>query len=289
MPTAPAIGSDGFRQSAVRVWASHALAEAVRAEVTSQLEAAGIPVLAVKGVVTSRMLYGDLIERPLSDVDLRIRSGDFRRVLALSRTHGWTIARVSWSYRNIVLRFAGAEVDIEGQIGPPGVCALSVGAMLRRAAVERRGDSAIRVPEIHDHAVILCVNVYKDKIGAAFPWALEDLARIARHDAFDADEFRRRVARAGIRTLAWIAADWFAQQRRDDVWAGVRAVLGPRPPRQVYAWLMRRLLQGRSNGLALRLLTRCCADDLPHRVRAMATVGLWALEHRVGVWRVRPG
>lgn len=267
-------------QNPVTLWASYERAEAARASVTLKLETSGIPTLPVKGIVTSCVLYEDVIQRPLNDVDLRIRAADFPRTLGVCKKQGWPIARIQRSYRNIVLRVAGVEVDIEGQIGPPGVCTLPVDALLARSTVAQRKGGPIRIPEIHDHAVVLCVNVYKDKMGAAFPWALEDLARIVRHDSFDVAEFRWRVEKAGIRTLAWIVADWFVDQRGDDVWARIRSVLGPRPPRPLYAWLVRRLLEGRSNALALRLLTRCSADDVVERARALAVLGVWAVEHR---------
>jgi hypothetical protein len=88
--------------SPVAAWIKHQIARERLREVVTALEAIGIPVLAVKGVVSAHTLYPDVAERPMSDVDLRLRVRDFRAVLEalgpLPRP------RLAAAYRTVVRR-----------------------------------------------------------------------------------------------------------------------------------------------------------------------------------------
>src|SRR5580693_4401126 len=60
-------------------WIQHEYAtEALRATL-ALLERERIATLAVKGVVLARSLYADMAERPMVDIDLRVRPRDFGR------------------------------------------------------------------------------------------------------------------------------------------------------------------------------------------------------------------
>ena len=59
-------------------WAMHVAARRALGKATKLLGEAGVPSLAVKGVVTAHGLYQEPRERPIGDVDVRIRPEDFR-------------------------------------------------------------------------------------------------------------------------------------------------------------------------------------------------------------------
>jgi hypothetical protein len=243
----------------------HLAARSALVDATKLLSHATIPSLAVKGAVTAHSLYGDPGERPLGDVDLRIRPRDFRRAAHAFESCGWRVVDWKPAYGAFVAELGSVCVDVESVIGAPGLCALSVDEMLTRA--EGLAGTEVRVPELHDHAVVLCVNVFKDKFALALPWAIEDVRRIGEARGFSADRFVARARYARIACLAWIVADWMARKKGSAGWGRVKERLGgERAPRPLYAWALRRLEETAPKSLATRLLARGAADDLAMRV-----------------------
>jgi len=291
-PHARPTGSEGtgapWSSDARKTWALHTLAEHARAEITARFELAGIPTLAVKGIVTAETLYRDVVHRPMTDVDLRIRRKDFSRALSIARQNGWPVVRVLRAYRNIVLTKGGVSIDIETHVGPPGLCAMTVEQMLDRAHVlNQEPGRTFRTPELHDHVIVLCVNAYKDKLRGAYPWAIEDLVRIVRDPSLSIQRLVELATQSKVRTLVWLVADWLAEVRGDECWRRVRSAVGDPPPRPLYAAIMRRMLRGRPDSLANRLLARAAADTVGHRLLALATA--CAVEVELGVYGRWPG
>lgn len=240
------------------------------------LETAGIPVLAVKGVVTARLLYEDPADRWLGDVDLRIRRRDFERAHCVIRGSFQLLAATS-PHENIVFDGGGIQVDVETRIGPPGLAALTVDELLERSSWIAIGGARVRVPEVTDHALVLAVNVFKDKLAAAAPWALEDCARIVRHPDFRAADFCDRARAAAIQEVTYVVARFFEELGHAE-WAALRRALGPSAPRPLYDRLLRGALRQPSSA-ACRLLSRIASD----RPRAWADALLAA--GRVEAWR----
>jgi Uncharacterised nucleotidyltransferase len=253
------------------VWARFILARRALEMVTHGLASHAIDVLAVKGVITSEWLYEDRSERPLSDVDLRIRPRDFEAAGRASRSQGWRIARRLRAYRSLVLDVPGAgiAVDVESYVGPPGLCAVSVDRMFERAT---RAPGGFWIPDIHDHALLLTVNVFKDKMTHAMPWAIEDVARVIGVDGFDADTFIERIREARVTTLAWLVADWMIRHRNGDPWRDVRSRLARDARRRpAYRFVLRHLQAHDTEfPLPLRVLSRLGSDDRSRWPSALA-------------------
>ena len=264
------------------MWASQLTGRRALEVVVRGFERAGVDVLAVKGVVTCHLLYPDPTERPMGDVDLRIRVEDVERAAQVARDAGWTIADWKPAYGAFVLFVEGlsVSVDVESVIGAPGLCGLSIAEMLSRST-RGIGGVDVRVPELHDHAVLLSVNVFKDKFAMAFPWSLEDARRVVEAAGFDEDRFVERARRAKVGSIAWIVADWMVRERRSAAWGRIREKLGgDRAPRPMYAWAFRRLGERAPEAIATRVLARVGADDARMWIGA-----LWsalALEWRRG-------
>jgi hypothetical protein len=253
-------------------WAAQVTAKRVLDVVVTRFEEAGIDVLAVKGIVTSHLLYRDPTERPMGDVDVRIRPEDFERAGRVAEKAGWAIHQWKPSYRAfvVVVLGLGVSVDVESSLGAPGLCALSIGDMLERATRGIAG-SDVRVPEIHDHAVLLCVNVFKDKLSTAALWGREDVRRIVELESFDADRFVALARRSKVASLVWIVADWMAREQGSAAWRKIRDKLGgERGPRPIYAWAFRWLTENAPTATATRILARVAADDPRMWVVAMA-------------------
>src|SRR5581483_5943557 len=131
-----------------------------------------------KGIVTSSLLYTDIAERPMLDADVRVRPRDLEGALIAAKRAGADIVARYRAYGSAMLMFDGMQVDIETGVGPPGLCDLSVDRMFSHAERSHVLGFDHLIPELHDHALLLYVNVFKDKIPLAQPASLEDVRRI---------------------------------------------------------------------------------------------------------------
>jgi hypothetical protein len=143
-----------------------------------------------------------------------------------------------------VLHIDGWEVDIECTIGPPGLCAISVDDMLCRAGSDPSlfGFPCPRI-ELHDHAVVLALNAYKDGMHP-LPWALDDLHRILEVQEFDIETLVARARQGRVTAALWIVANWLATEHGSDGWMRVRDLIGRRAPSTrvvaIQSWTQRR-------------------------------------------------
>jgi hypothetical protein len=262
---------------AVQVTGKRALEVVVRG-----FEKAGIEVLAVKGMVTAHLLYEDPTERLMGDVDVRIRPEDFQRGARVAREQGWEIWQWKPAYGAFVLivEGLGVSVDVESVIGAPGLCGLTIAEMLSRST-GGIGGIDVRIPELHDHAVLLAVNVFKDKLTKSSEHAREDVRRIVEAKGFDADAFVARARTSKVASIAWIVADWMVRENGSAAWGRIRAKLGgDRGPRPVYARAFRWLGERAPEAMATRLLARVGSDD--PRMWWGALVRAVALEWQLG-------
>lgn len=261
------------------IWALQEMAVDILSQVVTASESVGIRVLPVKGVVTSRWLYPDVSDRPLSDVDIRVRADDLPKFKQVAREAGWDCLRELRSYRSVVYGFGLLGLDVETGVGPPGLCALSVATMLERSDVrELRPGLQVPVPEIHDHAMLLTVNVFKDKVVAAPPWAIEDLARIVEHASFRADRFADLAVECRSATLVWVVAKWMEEVRASHAWRAVRVAVERRARvRRAYGNALRRRLHAAAEApLSLRLISRLASDSRKMQLRGLlAALAFW--------------
>jgi hypothetical protein len=251
-------------------WARHQVALTALAEVLRVLEPARIPVLAVKGIVLAYALHDDVARRPLSDVDLRVRPRDFPRLLYAMRRAGFAASWASLQLGAVSYDVRGALIEFEVSVGPPGLCALGVARMLERSRERDLGGMVrVREPDIHDHAVLLIVNAFKDKMVQCPAWSLADLEAIL--SRVDDATLLARIREARVRALAWIAADWMARERGSEPWRVLRDRIGARPPRRLYARAMRRWMT--SGSWVSRGLSRIGSDSPARRAWALAAGG----------------
>jgi hypothetical protein len=204
--------------------------------VSSALEAHGIPILPVKGVLTAHLLYEDVASRPISDIDLRIPPRCFRQAVRVAREQGWSLNTLCPTLWTAIMKVDGWEVDLEGALGLPGLCTLSVEDVMRRArrAVEPLGFTHLQ-PELHDHTLILVLNAFKDGL-RPMPWAIEDLRRVAKHPTFDPGMLVERARDGRVASALWIVADWLYRDHGSTEWRTIRDRVGARPPSTRVGW-----------------------------------------------------
>jgi Uncharacterised nucleotidyltransferase len=253
-------------------------------KVLDRCDAARIPTLPVKGVVTSRWLYRDVADRPITDVDIRIRPRDFARFRRMATTAGWNCLRVARSYGNLIYEFGALSLDVEAYVGPPGLCSLSVDVMIDRSERQEIVPGlSVNVPELHDHAVLLTVNAFKDKMVNAAPWAIADLERIVLPRRFGRDLFVERLRQSRVTTIGWIVAGWMESAQKNGAWAAIRAAIESRARvRRTYARLFQGLLATSGGStMSLRLLARVGADTPGMRAEALVRALAWSAESRL--------
>jgi hypothetical protein len=272
-------------------WILQSLAAQILREVSRRCRDAGIDFVFVKGAVTAHWLYEDVAERSIADVDIRIRPRDVARFRRMADLAGWRCQRRLRSYRSLVYTFGEwtpLTLDVECEVGPPGLCALRVDEILARAGtLSAARDLQVPIPELHDHAVLLTVNAFKDKISGAAPHAREDLSRVVSHRDFHAEVFVERVIRARACTMAWLVASWMETQG-DTAWAILRHRLEENAPiRRGYARVFQALMAGGGRSQAMRLLARAGADAPWMRAKAI----VFAVACETEIWlrgHVRP-
>jgi hypothetical protein len=271
-------------QSPIATWAWHETSIASLRRALEVLDAAGVPALVVKGMVLAYELYDDVARRPTTDVDLRVRPRDLVRAARAMHAAGF---RVDWTSRQlgaIVFWVGRVSVELEASVGPPGMCALGTAEMMTRSR-ERilSGGLRVREPELHDHAVLLVVNAFKDKFFGCMPWALGDLDLIVTR--IDAGIFLERIRAARLLTVTWIVADWMATQRGSEPWRVLRDRLGKRPPRPLYAAALRALIAHHPSSVLTPALARVGSDSMLRRGWALAATALGVTVSAYGRWR----
>jgi hypothetical protein len=222
----------------------------------------GIGVLPVKGVLTARLFYADPGQRPIQDIDLRVTADDLPRVEALGQRDGWRMLWRSRAYQTLSFDVLGFLVEFEAHVGPPGLCGLAVEDMIARAKRVTGPIGFLHLqPEIHDHALLLCVNAFKDKLVEAQPGAIRDLELIPEQAGFHPPRLIALAQASGTVGILWIVASWLASERGSRAWAEIRSRLGEAPPRRLYTWLFEHAIRVSPRPRhALRLLARVGAD-----------------------------
>jgi hypothetical protein len=256
----------------VAALAFHLRARSVLGTVLARLDAASIPVLVVKGAVLAHTLYPTPIDRPIRDIDLRVLPSDVRHASELlTATPGARLLVRSWVYGTSVVSVQKVEFDLESAIGPRFLCGASIAAMLDRAerTSEGLGFSHLR-PELHDHLLLLCVNLFKDRLSEVPGWKLRDLELLARVAGFESRTLAALAEKGGCTTIVHVVARYMTEAAGDERWAEIADRI--RPARPAYAERMLSVARGalRRPLFVRRLDARAGSDS---RARSLAALG----------------
>ncbi len=239
----------------------------------STLERGGVRCLPVKGLLLGRQVYDPALRR-ISDVDLLIARSDFRRALAIARTSGWGLIWDSKLTESVNFIIEGFAIDVKTSLGPRGVSAITVPDVLSRA---RRAQSPLGFShwqiELHDHALLLAIDAFKDKLGAGKPWARDDLVRIGAVQGFSPATLVERAIDARLATMLAIVAEWVLAASPSPTWMSVHALLASLPLRLGFVQRYQRSVGSRSSPRwqrwYLSALTRAVSDSKRQRVLAL--------------------
>jgi len=195
------------------------------------------------------------------------------------RRQGWELLDRSRIYGSITVRAHGFPFDLETHVGAPFMCGLSVEDMLGRCTRKRHPlGFEHHHPELHDHALLLAMNVYKDRVLDTAVWAVRDLERIVLQEDFRAESMAGLARRARVTTAVSVLARWLASERGSEPWGEVARLLRPLP-RPGYARAMERVLRRREgiSQLRLRTLARQSSDSRLRRVAALSVMAAYGL------------
>jgi hypothetical protein len=242
-------------------------------KVVAKLDQNGIACVPVKGILLARQLYDDPIDRPLCDVDLLIEPRDFTRAIRAAKAAGWRLHWDSKILGSVNFIVDGVAFDVACSLGPPGLCAVGVDRVMRRAKrqVAPLGFEHLQI-DLHDHVLVMAIDAFKDKFGVK-PWGREDLIRIAKADGFDPARVVEIAEQARLSTLLAIVADWVLDGGDSAVWSEVRERLRAGKIRTSYAKAFRARMGAPLNGrgsVMMRLLARAASDSPARRVAAVA-------------------
>jgi hypothetical protein len=275
-------------------WLVHLRIAQVLSELCPILNASGVRWLVVKGAALARnpQLYSDPAERPLADLDLRIRPQDLQRTEQALTQAGAKLIERAPAYGNLVAELHGQCIDVEAYPCPPYTSRLTIADLLERAYLtEMNPGPSIWVPETTDHALLLAANLIKDKLHYSASWSRRDTHRIADTPTFDAELLVARATRYRMRTAVQIVAAHFMQ---DSVgWRKVHAALAAtqdsRSRRVLYCRVYGFLARERPSSLAARVVARGVSDVPGDRLRAWAQAGLWEVTSGRKRWSSRYG
>jgi hypothetical protein len=286
-----------MHRRALQNWTTHEFALRASEKIISTLEKNGVRALPVKGLLLARQVY-DTTDRPITDVDLMICSADFGRAVSVARTSGWGLVWDSKVLKSVNFVVQGTAFDVKTSFGPAGISAIGVADVLARAVRSQRplGFTHWQI-EHHDHALLLAIDAFKDKLGAGKAWAREDLARVAGQEGFCPRVLVDRAADACLQTMLAIVADWVVSSAPSVAWSAVRELLRT-SLRSRYIERYKRLLAAGPRStwrrLYLSALTRAVSDSVPRRAVALAlgaigTAGFVARHGGLGVdpWDTR--
>jgi Uncharacterised nucleotidyltransferase len=233
----------------------------------------------VKGFALAHKQYDDSAERPLADVDLRLMAHELAPACKAAESIGFRVTAQSRVYGNAVLLREGQYFDLETQVGPPYFTRLSVANIRsRQQQITTARGLTFYAPDLTDHALVLCVNVFKDKFTGAPTYALRDARDIPLAAGFSGDQLVARANECNMHTLVYMVAHWFSQ-RGADHWTPIAAALRGRIDRVHYLWLMDKLLaRNQANSMALRLATRLVPEDRTDRARCALWTAAFVVE-----------
>ena len=241
------------------IWLKHAHARHALSVVLPALERGGIEVVLVKGVALEATLYGDTAKRPISDVDLRVQRTQFAALCTLVERERWRVQSRYDVYGSVCVDIEGMPVDIESHIGPPHLCRLGVRDLLAHGARTAIGQTYAMIPDVVDHALLVVVNLFKDKITTAMPWALGDLAMLVGHPNFESSLFVERAQRYRMTLMCKLVLEQLAARSQAPELLQLATRLSPPPWYNSYAQAYVQTSQA-PHRLPARLIARLGSD-----------------------------
>jgi len=225
-------------------FATSVVAREVLRDVAGVLNADGIAVMPLKGVLFQLLLYGDPAERALLDVDILVPRHSFGRAIGALLRAGFRPRNAAVSLIECALWSPrGLLVDLHRELFSRGRYKLSTEALFRRAT---RDDRLLGVPlqiaHPHDTAAHLIGKFVADHEGSEPLQRLQELAFWTRHCAIDPWRLARHLSRCGMLRAARYTFQRGAQLSADPFFGAALGALPADPLGNATARLARSLM-----------------------------------------------
>lgn len=180
------------------------LAREILRDATAALDARGISVMPLKGVLFQLVLYRDPADRLLSDVDILVPAGDFGRAIDALMAAGFEPVSAGRSLIEAQLRSPkGMAVDLHRQLFSPGRYKLSTRDVFSRAS---RDDRLLGLPLFlahpYDTAAHLIGKFVSDHVTHDALARLAELARWVAHCQIDPERLAKHLQATGMARAA---------------------------------------------------------------------------------------
>jgi hypothetical protein len=265
----------------VSTWARHCAAVSAARRLIELGHRNGIEVLPVKGIALAHVLYEDVALRPMADIDFKVRPRDFRPLVRAARAEGWRVSWEAGQFGSVSFRIGMVHAEVETFLGMRALCAIPVDAILERSTSSNESPFGVphRMAEWNDHALLLCLNVYKDLLRPE-PWAEEDLFRIAQHPDFSPARLVELAHAGGVREIVWLVAQWLTSRRDSPRWRDVNARIGPEP-RPIFGMGYRKLVRTDPLRMPVLLVAQLGPDQVARRAFALGVLAVGNLRYRI--------
>jgi Uncharacterised nucleotidyltransferase len=190
-------------------WLVHQRAALALAKVAPKLP----PFVVVKGLATAQLLYRDCAERPLADVDLRVCPGDLDVCRLAFRSVGARLIEDARSYGSLCYELDGQVFDLESHVGAPHLARLTTADLIASTRmVTLTTGLAVPTPSHELHLLLLCVNVFKDKVSECPTWSKEDVARLLSHQETSRELFMHLTRTFHLRRVVKLTLRWLREE-----------------------------------------------------------------------------
>lgn len=274
------------RRGEVEAFSQFVLGGELVRRVASVLAPAGIAAMPLKGVLFQRLLYGDPLRRPISDVDVLVPHERYDDAVALLLAEGFRHRFTSHSMGALCLTSPeGMDLDLHRRLFGVGRYRMPSDEVFARASEDVRLFGApvqLMSPlDTYSHAIGKFAADHCDRRHAE---RLREIALVASALHLQPDAAAEHLVRCGMRRAARYVLPLVAGEPPDPFAVDVLARLPPDPLGAGLAELAARLIPaGRPSGPAGTLPAHLLNHSLPRAAVAL----LAAAANRAGI--VRPG
>jgi hypothetical protein len=228
-------------------------------------QAAGVPVIPLKGAFLAETVYGDIALRPMADLDLLVKPSDLPTAIEVLRQLGYEsdqpfdpVAQQARFQDMPPMRKPGsAMVELHWTLVTP-LCGARIGQGELEGIWERSVPATVagvpsRTLAPEDLLLHLCMHASAHhRFADVGLKSFVDMAEVARHygGALDWSGFAERANRwrvaNGVRMALMLAQEWTDLCVPADVWSQLD---GERPDDQTLEWARHKVLEGRPTEL----------------------------------------
>lgn len=175
------------------------LATELVGDVARRLAASEIEVMPVKGALLQHWLYDDPAERPLTDVDLLVRPGDFENAVARLETAGYGRTRHTSVGGSVLRTPFGLALDLHWQLFDRARYRMPTGDLFARSAAnDVLYGSSVRIPSSLDVYAHLIGKFGSDHLDARATTRLDEIARMATRVDASPEIVARHLSHCGM-------------------------------------------------------------------------------------------